>query len=286
LHLTPGSGQAAWMQQEMATALLSTVRTHCQAAGIPFLVVKGAVTSRLLYADVADRPISDVDIRIRANDFWRWKTVAREWRDRTTNVVWTYRSRAYAFPSIGLDVECDIGPPGFCALDVGTMLARAEPCSLAPRLTVLVPEIHDHALLLVVNALKDRFAVGNPWALVDLERIVEHPRFDHRRFVGLARCTGLCTAALIVANCMSARFARSGWEAVRRELEHQPALRRRYARLYERVAKSSLSDSLPAYVLAVLASDARSRQALSLATTTAWLAERRVRAWTKARRIG
>jgi Uncharacterised nucleotidyltransferase len=281
-----GATRQAWIHQEIAVEILRKVTALCDPARLPFLVVKGAVTSRLLYDDIAERPISDVDIRIRRRDFWRWREIAEEWKPVCWNVVWTYRNRAYDFSPLSLDVEADIGPPGLCSLTVDAALSRATRLDIAVGLNVLVPEIHDHALILVVNAFKDRFVVGNPWSIADLERIVRHPAFRHELFVELVRESHVTTMAWIVAAWLETHYASEQWGAIRSAIERTAAPRRLYATLYRRVAMSSGGASLPAYFFAMLGADSFPAQVRTFANTLAWVGERRLRGVTHTRSLG
>jgi len=47
-------------------------------AGVPALAVKGVVTAYSLYREPTERPIGDVDIRIRPEDFRRRRTRSRK----------------------------------------------------------------------------------------------------------------------------------------------------------------------------------------------------------------
>jgi hypothetical protein len=113
-----------------------------------------------------------------------------------------------------VDIECTIGPPGLCAISVDDMLCRAGsdpslfgfPC---PRI-----ELHDHAVVLALNAYKDGMH-PLPWALDDLHRILEVQEFDIETLVARAR-QGRVTAALwIVANWLATEHGSDGWMRVR-----------------------------------------------------------------------
>jgi hypothetical protein len=262
------------------------VTDRCDLARLPFVVVKGAVTSRLLYDDIAERPISDVDIRIRPRDFWRWRAVAKEWKSACWNVVWTYRNRVYDFAPLSLDVEADVGPPGLCGLTIDTVLSRATHHEIASGLHVLVPEIHDHAVILVVNAFKDRFVVGNPWSIADLERIVRHPTFYLDLFVELARESHVMTMAWIVASWLETQYGSDQWCAIRSAIERRSEPRKLYASLYRRLATSSAGASLPAYFFTTLGGDSFSAQVRAFANAVAWVGERRLRGLTHTRSLG
>jgi hypothetical protein len=235
----------------------------------------------MLYNDVAERPITDVDVRIRPRDFWRWRKVAREWDAPCWSVVWSARSRAYDFAPLSLDLEASVGPPGLCALTVATMLSRAVPFEIAADVRVLVPELHDHAVVLVVNAFKDRFVGGNPASLVDLERIVALRDFRCDTFVELAFLSQIATLTWIVAGWMEEERASQAWRAVRVAIESREEPRRLYAALYRRIAQSPSASSRPAYLYAMSGGDHPVHRLQTVAGLVASTAERVVR-----RRIG
>jgi hypothetical protein len=283
---TPGPNPQAWVYQELAVEVLRKVVARCDAAGLPFLTVKGAVTSRLFYDDIAERPITDVDVRIRSTDFWRWREIAKNWTERCWSVVWTYRSRAYDFSPVSLDVETDVGPPGLCALTVDAMLSRAERYEITTGVRVLVPEIHDHAVILTVNAFKDRFVVGNPWSITDLERIVGSPSFRIGTFVDLAVRSRIATIAWIVASRLETQYGNVQWAAIRSVIERKAEPRRLYAIAYRRVATSAAGASLPGYLFTTLGGDSILSRTRALGTAVARVGESKLRGWTQTRGVG
>jgi hypothetical protein len=225
---------SAWLLQETGTEILREVMRRCDAAAIPVLPVKGIVTSRVLYGDIAERPISDVDIRVRTRDLARFQRVAAAARWRSSRVAWSYRNLTYDFGALSLDVETAVGPPGLCALHVEAMLDRSERRELAPGLRVFIPELHDHAVLLAVNAFKDKIVTASPWAIADLERIVLQPGFRPDLFIERTSQSRIVTIAWIVAAWMESDRGSAAWGAIRASIESSHNVRRFYARLFQR----------------------------------------------------
>jgi hypothetical protein len=281
-----GSPLSAWLSQEFALQVLRDVVARCRRAGVPVLPVKGVVTARVLYDDVAQRPISDLDIRIRPRDFWRWRQIADGAGWRCWNAVWTYRVRNYTISSLPLDVETRVGPPGMCGLSVDDMLARAEELQVAPDLRIRIPEVHDHTILLAVNAYKDWFLLGNRWSRTDLDRIVRTPEFRPATFLERAVGSGIHTIAWIVADWMSATYENEVWGVIRDALDEQFVINRRAIDLYRRVASTNVIRTIPAPLFHVFGIDGVAQRARSIATTVAWLAERWVRGRTHLRSWG
>src|SRR5262249_43094813 len=143
---------------------------------ISLLPVKGIITARTLYDDVSDRPIRDVDIRIRRRDFPRAVRIglAQNWHKQHVallgQVLWQV-------DGIEVDVKSELGPPGLGALSMDEVLARAEERVEPLGFAHLEPEWNDHALLLVLNVFKDGLRSA-AWAIEDLRRTPKHPDFD------------------------------------------------------------------------------------------------------------
>jgi Uncharacterised nucleotidyltransferase len=268
---------AAWLLQTMGVEILREVTARCEAAAVPVLPVKGVVTSRLLYADIAERPITDVDVRVRPGDLATVRRIASAAGWPCLRVAQTYHNLTYGFGVLSLDVEGSVGPPGLCALEVSAMLARAERREIAPGLRVLVPEVHDHAVLLTVNAFKDKIATAPPWALVDLERIVVHPDFRREEFVSRVRGARVTTIAWIVAGWLESVRGDPAWGAIRALLESRAALRRGYARLLERRLAEGHPDSLSVRLLTRAGADTRRMQIEAVLRAAAWSVEMAVR---------
>jgi hypothetical protein len=258
-----------WIQQELAVELLREVSRRCGAASIPFLPVKGVVTARLLYEDVAEREMLDVDLRIRPQDFDRFRRVAREAGWRCVTVSRIYRNLGYEFPGLPLEVEAGIGPPGLCALTVEAMQRRASPFVFAPGLSLLAPEIHDHAVVLVVNVFKDKMTAAFPRAVADVERIALKPSFSVETFVERALESRVTTIAWLVAGWLESRGS-APWGAVRALLERRARVRRPYAHLFRRLLPRADRNPLALRILARVGGDTPMMQARALATALAW----------------
>lgn len=261
-----------WALQEMAVDILSQVVTASESVGIRVLPVKGVVTSRWLYPDVSDRPLSDVDIRVRADDLPKFKQVAREAGWDCLRELRSYRSVVYGFGLLGLDVETGVGPPGLCALSVATMLERSDVRELRPGLQVPVPEIHDHAMLLTVNVFKDKVVAAPPWAIEDLARIVEHASFRADRFADLAVECRSATLVWVVAKWMEEVRASHAWRAVRVAVERRARVRRAYGNALRRRLHAAAEAPLSLRLISRLASDSRKMQLRGLLAALAfWL---------------
>jgi hypothetical protein len=268
----------AWLAQEAGVEILREVTACCDAAAIQFLPVKGVVTSRLLYGDVAERPMTDVDVRVRARDLARFQHAAASAGWRCLRVARSYQNLIYDFGALSLDVEACIGPPGLCALDVGTMLDRSERQEIAPGLHVFVPEIHDHAVVLTINAFKDKIVTTASWVIGDLERIVVQPGFRRDLFVERVSQSRISTIAWIVAAWMEAGRNSSAWGAIRAAIDSRGQVRSAYAKLFRAQLAAGESGSMFLRVLARVGADSPLMQMRALACAIALSAEMRLRA--------
>jgi hypothetical protein len=263
--------QAWGVQLRAAAAFVEVVRV-AGARALPVLPVKGLLTARQLYADPAQRPMVDIDLRVRPRDL-------EPLCDAGAAAGWTLleRSRVYdeaTFEVRGqrVEIEAHIGPPGFCRLEVDAMVARATSRVEPFGVPHLQPEVHDHALVLVINVFKDKLVNASELAWTDVARIAGAPDFSFTRLAERAREGGVAAVAWIVAGWMIDVRGETRWAALRDALGPfvpRPLYRVAFVSLVRRAAPSSL----PLRALARVASDFPSMQARTLSTTAAWALE-------------
>jgi hypothetical protein len=246
---------------------LEALRRTLDALGprIPVLVVKGAVLAYSLHRDVVDRPMSDVDLRVRPRDFFaairalEASGFEASWGSRQLGAVGFVVQRTL------VEIETSIGPPGSCAISVARMMDRSVVRALPGDLHVREPEVHDHAVLLVVNAFKDKLALCPSWAIRDLELIVR--TLDVDVFLARVAEARLCTMTWIVATWLGSRDGNEAWTAVR------DALAPRVPRpIYARVMRHLLArdpSGAALRVLTRLGCDSRVRRTWALAAAVA-----------------
>jgi hypothetical protein len=264
-----------WLFHQIAADLLRDVASRSEAAGVPILPVKGVVTGHLLYTDIADRPLTDVDVRVRPRDFLRFRRLARASGWRCVRVVRAYHNLIYEFPGLSLDVEGHVGPPGLCALTVDTMLSRAVVTDLAG-LRLPVPELHDHAVLLVVNVFKDKLDTAPAHAIEDVERVVLHPSFDRATFLERVLESRIATITWLVAGWMESRGS-GRWGEIRALLERRAAIRRLYGRLFRALLPRAGLEPMALRLLARVGADDRLMQGQALVGAFACDLELRLR---------
>lgn len=217
----PSSGTIAWTVHLRSVRALRALIPACAREGIPVLPVKGVITGRLLYDDVAERPMLDCDTRVRPRDLERTLRVARREGLTIERRLRSYRSAILALDGAQVDVETAVGPPGLCALSVDEMLARARPSDLLG-FPHLVPEIHDHALLLCVNVFKDKLKLAHERPLDDVRRIVRHPTFSRRAFAARVRAARATSLVRIVADYLHTDLGDDAWGRVLSSLGPSP----------------------------------------------------------------
>ncbi len=263
------SDMAEWAASECKGAAFAEVALAGASIGVPLLPVKGVLTARQLYARVTDREMVDVDVRVRSRDLGRLceAGAARGW-------VLIERSRAYAcaaFKVLGerVELEAHVGPPGFCGLTVDAMIERATQHVEPFGVPHLQPELHDHALLLIVNAFKDQLVNASEGGLVDLARIAALPDFKFERLASLARECGVAAVAWLVGEWMLERRSESRWRSLLDELGGRPN-RRLYTAAFHALAEKGRRPSLALRLLVRAAPDTAAMRASALAVTLGW----------------
>jgi hypothetical protein len=209
----------------------------CREGGVDVLPVKGILTAYQLYADPGERPIQDVDLRVRPRDLNRVRDIGHRagWR-------LVHRSRAYctlSFDVLGFLVEFEthVGPPGLCGLSVEAMLRRATRRAEGLCFPHLEPELHDHVLVMCVNAFKDKLVDAPAGALRDLELLPDRADFSPERLVDVARDTGTATILWIVARWLAGVREVTAWDRIGVALGPS-APRPLYAALLERALQT------------------------------------------------
>jgi Uncharacterised nucleotidyltransferase len=229
--------RALWALHLAARRTLVDATKVLDAAEIPSVAVKGAVTAYSLYREPTERPLGDVDVRIRPRDFRR---AARAFEGAGWRVFdWKRAYGAFVATRGGVcvDVESVIGAPGLCAMTVEEMLERAT--RTLPRTEVRVPELHDHAVLSCVNVFKDKLVLALPWAVEDARRMGDVAGFDPDRFVARAREAKVATIAWIVADWLVRERPTAGWAKVKEKLGGDRAPRPLYSWAFRKLRGSA-----------------------------------------------
>lgn len=273
-HVDSQNPVTLWASYERAEAARASVTLKLETSGIPTLPVKGIVTSCVLYEDVIQRPLNDVDLRIRAADFPRTLGVCKKQGWPIARIQRSYRNIVLRVAGVEVDIEGQIGPPGVCTLPVDALLARS---TVAQRKggPIRIPEIHDHAVVLCVNVYKDKMGAAFPWALEDLARIVRHDSFDVAEFRWRVEKAGIRTLAWIVADWFVDQRGDDVWARIRSVLGPRPP-RPLYAWLVRRLLEGR-SNALALRLLTRCSADDVVERARALAVLGVWAVEHRFR---------
>jgi hypothetical protein len=266
-----------WAVHQACLGALAESLEALRRAGIEPLVVKGMVLAYELYDDVADRPMSDVDLRVRPRELVRAvrALLARGWRiDFASNqlgAVGFYVGRTL------VELECTVGPPGLCGLSVARMAERSRRRTLPNGVAVTEPDLVDHAVLLVVNAFKDKLVDCPPWSVDDLVSIASHARFDTAAFVARVREARARAITWIVADWLARERGSGPWRTIR-DAVHSRSPRPTYAWALRRLREGAPA-SVVTRVLARLGSDVPASRVAALVATgagsaVAWIGAR------------
>jgi hypothetical protein len=266
---------AAWTQQVISAEALREVVELCNAETIDVLPVKGIVTGQLLYDDISERPLSDVDVRVRPESLMPLLVAGKRAGWKVVRVSRTYRNVVFHVGGRMVDVETDVGPPGLCSLTVDTMLARST-YDAALGFEHRVPELHDHALLVCVNVFKDKLVTASAHAVADVERIASLPGFDPVRLAAIAAESDVRSLVWIVADWLWRERGIDPWRAVRNAIGAR-APRPFYASIFRRLLEHERGARLPMIVLARAASDSPVRRLEALSRMAACAVELRLR---------
>lgn len=203
----------AWVAQMTAARSLRTFLDLCEGARVDVVVVKGAVTGFLLYDDVAERTLSDVDVRVRARDLRPLERAVRARGLRVLERDDVYEKLAIELGGIAIDVECHVGAPFLTRLSVEDLLDGAHEVRHPMGFSVPVPSTEHHALVLAVNVFKDKVDRASARAIEDARRIVLAADFDLERFLAATRLARAASLVYVVATRLAETS--SMWAKVR-----------------------------------------------------------------------
>lgn len=142
---------------------------------IPVAPIKGLVVAAELYDDPIERPFGDVDVLVRFRDLRRvlagavqrgFVVVHDSKQIGTVNVVLP--------PGIPIDLRCSMGPLGQTRMTAARLLARAAPTfdRRVSELPIRRLRSEDHLLVLLIDALVDKFSVTPERRAEDIRRAV------------------------------------------------------------------------------------------------------------------
>ncbi|MDP3278757.1 MAG: nucleotidyltransferase family protein [Deltaproteobacteria bacterium] len=208
-----------------AQHVLRTVLTTFDREGVKALVVKGAVTSKMLYERPWERPMSDIDLRVEPSLLARVEAIAQKqgWvqpdRSKIYNTAWL------RVDGLAVDVESTVGAPYMSSLSVRAMGERAERTDEWLGYAHWQAAFEDHVLLTCLNVWKDHLVHALPWSWRDLQLFSRHSRFDPERFARVAWRAGNASVVAAIAEMLTQSGPSAeadGWRRVRHSLGQVP----------------------------------------------------------------
>lgn len=259
-----------WVSQVAVAAAAKKVARILDAAAIPFVVVKGVVSAHDYYADVAERQVGDLDIRVpRAGVDAAVRALTRGGHPPVGR-CFVYGTAGFDVDGVDLDLESSFGPPGLVDLSVEQVWQRRRILHVqGARLPA--PDEDDHALVIAANVFKDKIDRAKAWAIRDAVIALTDRAGAGRAdaFVRRVRDASATTLVYVVASTL-----RQSNPALTPLVEVlAPAARRRYASVY--AAFQSSPGSLGMRLVARAASDNPRLAALALSAALGYELERR-----------
>lgn len=253
-------------------ALLEALR----ARGVRAAPVKGIVTAGWLYSSVSERPISDVDVRVAPSALGEVLAIAQENRWTIAKRDDVYRSLEIVIEGVTFDIETHFGALGMSALDTTAAIARGTRTDATFGVEHRRLTVHDHALLLALNVLKDRVGESAPWAIEDLVRVACDAAFDPGKLAAIAWSAANASALWAIATWLSESRESARWSEVARAIGRVPreGYAKRVRAKLERATSDSALDRAERRVLGRSASDRIEQRAIALATMGRWGARR------------
>ncbi len=252
------------MQLRISKAL-KILAPALEAEGIAWLVVKGAALAHIVYDDAAERPLADLDVRVRPDDYARTKRALAHAGATLLDEAPSYGNLVADVEGQMVDVETSLGARFVTRLSVEDFLSRSRELTVWGGVRVRVPDTVDHALLLAANLVKDKMILAPTWSHRDTRVIADLPDFDPAVFVARAFEARMPTIARIVAETFAAESP--GWAAVHARMGEGPRVRT--IRAYRWLAEAHPT-SLAARLMARVITDDAGDRARALAVSAYW----------------
>jgi hypothetical protein len=202
---------AIWARHEQAERALARTAELLGAMGCPVVPVKGVVLAHWIYDDVAERPLSDVDLLVSAS---RFEEACRAVRERWTVGGYSVELGELLFDVDGMAVEfhAEIGRREITAMTVDEVIARSAMDDTTFPFEIRRIDDVDHLILLATNVVKDYFAAANPHQPEDLHRMLVRVEARTCELVDRAQSVGFFTGLHNTASWMAERGQWPEWE--------------------------------------------------------------------------
>jgi hypothetical protein len=251
---------ATWLRHELALRAFETTAAAFRARGVPVVPVKGILLSRWLYPDVTERPFLDVDLLV----------PRRLWHE-ARGALLSLGESLYESTELGeltvdvqgvhVELHAEVGRLEITEVTVDHLVARATTDTTTFGFPVARIDDVDHALFVVVNAVKDGLARTPAHVPGDLERFLA--RVDPALLVERARSASFVTGLHCAAQWMVEEHGSESWRRVL--LLVGPPRRRVYARVLRAFSRSERATWPVAVALGCWSNDRFARRARALA---------------------
>jgi hypothetical protein len=203
----------------VAREILREAAQALTAHGIAVMPLKGVLMQQILYADPAERLVSDVDVLVPEADFWRAVAllVAAGFRPEKAGrslIEVALRSDK----GLSIDLHRRLFSPGRYALSTSSVFRRAHVDEQLFGTPVHIAHPHDTAAHLVGKFVSDHVTRDVDPRLAELLRWCEHCGIEPGRWARHLRDTGLARAARYTLELgvqrMQSRFFRATLDAL------------------------------------------------------------------------
>jgi|HubBroStandDraft_1064217.scaffolds.fasta_scaffold19455_2 hypothetical protein len=244
--------RARWAQQELRVRAFELAAEILIRAGVPIIPVKGIALARWLYADVIERPMTDVDLFVPRN---AWTTACRALAAGREVLYDSSELRELTVRVEGVSVELhgEVGRRELTRLSVDEMIARSTLDTESFRFPVLRLDDIDHLVLVVCNAIKDGFVFAQPHVPGDLERLLERTSSRMPILLERVREAGIGTGLYCTAEWMVEEHGSVSWRGLQQRLGLPP--RPGHVRLIRAFRRSRRPTWAVAVVLGCLTND-------------------------------
>lgn len=267
---------ASLARYEHGLIALREVVTIAMEAGVTALPVKGIVTGALLYESAGERFIRDVDLRVEPASFARLTHALRAAGYTQVSASRAYADAIFVVRGMPVEIETHVSAIGLVSTPVRTLIARGVEAPGDFGVRCLVPELHDHALLLVANAYKDKIFQAHRGAVEDLRRIVRARDFDPQTLAERAREGHACLITWVTANVLAHETGDARWREIAERLDRSLP-RRRHAERVLRAIETREASTLRGALLVRAGSDRRIDAVHALFRMGGWALEQRGR---------
>jgi hypothetical protein len=180
----------------VAREILRDAAQVLSAQGIAVMPLKGVLFQQLLYADPAERLLSDVDVLVPEKDFWRAVALLLSAGFRPEKAGRSLIEVALrSDKGLSIDLHRRLFSPGRYALSTSSLFERAHVDAQLCGVPLHIAHPHDTAAHLVGKFVSDHVTREVDARLAELLKWCEHCGIEPARWARHLRATGLARAA-------------------------------------------------------------------------------------------